>query len=636
MALDPMIFKQAAASTRIALAENRLSQSDSLESKANIIAERIVNGRFEDDELDSTNEVDSYDFQIPSRENSGLIDSNIIPDESQVAAVNMLIQEQYGCMIGAAGSGKTTTQKLFLEKMIFGDDEFGVEPMTVKKLGGKQGLNIALCAFTGIATQVIKSNMPPWLHASCKTIHSLLEYAPVTTEIIDKKTGEPRESRVFMPMRHAANKLDHEIVVIDEASMVGLDLWHQLMDALRPGTKVFLVGDLNQLPPTASQSIFAYALSVWPVAELTHIHRQKEPAANKIIEVAHSILQGKQFELDDPRTNHNWRVIGYEVDNDPQKAGIQVVNICNQLRDKRVHSSVDPEKSLIYDPYRDRIITAGNGYDENDARAAVQQYVINEALSQLIEPPTEEHPRFIIDAGISRKKFAVNHRVMATKNEPPSVEDRVTNGMVGVITFIEKHPGWSGNHALVGPEHIVLENKKAQLDSFFSSMQDGSPKGVDFSKIDDEMDSFDPEELDFSAHGNNGKSKEGGGPASHKVTVRFANGAVRVFSNKTSVDSLMLAYASTCHKCQGSQFETAIIVIHHSWKSQLCREWLYTAVTRAQKRVILLYTKHGVRLSLGKQKIFGSTLAQKIQKYKQLTEESTGPVKTRVRLYIEE
>src|SRR5690606_3097393 len=114
---------------------------------------------------------------------------------------------------------------------------------------------------------------------------------------------------------------------------------------------------------------------------------------NKIIDVAHHILQGKEFTFDNPKETHNWRVIGYEVDNDPQKAGIQIVNICNQIRGHKVHSSVDPEKPAVYDPYRDRIITAGNGYDENDARAAVQQYVINEALSQLIEPPTQEHPR---------------------------------------------------------------------------------------------------------------------------------------------------------------------------------------------------------------------------------------------------
>lgn len=633
MALDPMIFKKAASSTRLALAEKRVSQSDVLEAKANVIAERIINAPLMDNDDDYAVTDDGHlseSFNPPPADQSGLTSPDLIPDESQVAAVNMLIQEQYGCLIGAAGSGKTTTQKLFLQKLIYGDPEFGVEPQRIRHLSGKQGLSIGLIAYTGIATQVIKQNMPDWLHGCCKTIHSFLEYSPVTTEIIDKNTGLPRETQVFMPMRHKANKLDHDVVLIDEASMVGLDLWHQLMDALRPGTKVFLIGDLNQLPPVASQSVFAYTLSSWPVAELTHIHRQKEAAANRIIEVAHSILQGKEFGLDKTQDNHNWRVIGYEIDPNPQKAGAQVVAIANQLRSHRVHSSVDPEKPLIYDPYRDRIITAGNGYDDNDARSAVQQSVINEALSQLIEPPTEEHPRFIIDAGLSRKKFAVGHRVMATKNESPSVVDRVTNGMTGIIKLIEKNTAWSGNHSLVGEEHIVSKNKANQLDDFFSDFNK-----TEMERVNDALDNGFEDLEGFSFQAESSKTKEGGGPASHKVTVEFANGATRTFSNKTGVDSLQLAYASTCHKCQGSQFDTAIVVVHHAWKSQLCREWLYTAVTRAQKRVILLYTKHGVRMAVAKQKIFGRSLEEKIEKYRILQEEGAGPLKAKVRLSIE-
>jgi hypothetical protein len=53
----------------------------------------------------------------------------------------------------------------------------------------------------------------------------------------------------------------------------------------------------------------------------------------------------------------------------------------------------------------------------------------------------------------------------------------------------------------------------------------------------------------------------------------------------------------------------------------LCREWLYTAVTRATKRVIILKTDYGLRLALGRQKIHGKTLAEKILRYKEMLSE---------------
>lgn len=615
--------------------QTRIAENDTVEAKANVVVERILNTPIDEhlDELESEiinsepEKVETAFYPLDPAQ-SGLIPDFSL-DESQVAAINMLVTQQYGCLIGAAGSGKTTCQRFFLQKMIYGDKELGVEPMGLKNLGGKQGLNVALCAFTGIATQVIKSNMPEWLHGACKTIHSLLEYGPVVTEYTNE-SGEVKEKTIFMPFRHAGNKLDHKVIIIDEASMVGLNLWHELLDACRPGTKIFLTGDLNQLPPVMSQSMFAYVLSEWPVAELTHIHRQKEEAANKIIDVAHSILSGKEFSMDDSKTNVNWRVIGFEVDASPQKAGVQIVNIANAIRNRRVHPSVDPEEPLIYDPYRDRIITAGNGFNDDDPRSMVQQAPLNDMLSRLIEPPSEEHPIYIIDAGRVKKEFATGYRVMATKNEPPDTPDRVTNGMVGKITSIEKNHKWSGNHEAVGPKHIVEETQRLAAVNYFTKTQE--QRTIDTLE---KLGGLRIEDLDLSSYEAPAeKSKEGGGPASHIVTVEFMNGATRVFDTKAMVESLMLAYASTCHKCQGSQFDTAIIVVHHTVKSQLSREWFYTAVTRATKRVILLYTKHGIRLALANQKIFGRTLAEKIKRYKDLQEEGVGPLKVKVRLYL--
>lgn len=569
------------------------------------------------DDYDSEDE--SYSARpslLPSLEECGLWNPSITLDDSQVEAVRALTEKQYGCLIGAAGTGKTTCQKYLLKNLLYGDGDAIGKQLDLKRLPGKQGLNIALVAFTGMAAQVIKSNLPSWMHTAAKTIHGLLEFMP--EEFIDSKG---KKSRRFVPSRHNLNKLDHDIIIIDEASMVGLDLWKQLLAACKPGTRIIMCGDLNQLPPIIGMPVFAFALSHWHVSELTKVHRQKEAGANRIIEVAHDILNGRVPKFDETKGNPNWRVAQFTLKDKPRTAFEQIINVLNALRHQRVDVSVDSETPLVWDPYRDRVMTAGNGLDMNMESSLVQQVPLNDALSQIILPPKEDHPRFIIDAGREHKKFAVGYRVMATKNEPMDMTDRVTNGMTGVIQEIRENDNYKGDRKLFGEESAVKAEYKLRVDSMllnkdgalgsFASLDTDSIES-DFGGIDEDTDirEIDSEEVE-----------KGGGFASHSVTVRFDNGATRAFASKAGVESLYLAYASTVAKCQGSQFDTAIIVVHAAQKGQLSREWLYTAVTRATKRVIILKTDYALRLALGRQKIHGKNLAEKIERYKQMLSE---------------
>jgi ATP-dependent exoDNAse (exonuclease V) alpha subunit len=60
---------------------------------------------------------------------------------------------------------------------------------------------------------------------------------------------------------------------------------------------------------------------------------------------------------------------------------------------------------------------------------------------------------------------------------------------------------------------------------------------------------------------------------------------------------------------------TVIIVVHHASKRMLCRENLYTAITRASQRVVILSTDFGMRIALTTQKIYGKNLSEKIKQY---------------------
>lgn len=581
-----------------------------------------------------------------------LVDPDFPWDESQTEAIVGLSKEKAGCLIGAAGTGKTTCEKRLVDILIHGDDVLGVPPMNMARVNirdywnrgvGKEPTrrgeeseeesqvhivpSILLCAYTGQATQNIKKNFPKSWHRNIMTIHSALGYHPEEFEEIDESSKEIKTKMRFVPFYNKTIQMPWDVIIIDEASMANVQLWHELLDASRPTTRFYFIGDINQLPPPIGQGILGFAMSRWPVFELRHIHRQKEAAANRIIETAWDILHGKQPVYDDPKTNKDWRVLGFELKHDPAEAARQVISLAQGLRTQYL-SVVEPDpdgdglrtndKYPVYDPWRDRILTCMNGYNDADPSAPLGQSGLNEILAKLFGNRVE---RTIIDAGREVKKFAVGYRVMATKNEPPSTPDRVTNGMTGIITEITENVDYTGDKRLFGPENQVAAYRQELV-----SLVGVQPKAADFN--------FTEEEL-MPKNINIGKTERIEGAASHSVVVSF-NGIIRTFKSKAQVEQLQIAYASTVHKTQGSEMDTAIVIVHHAQKRMLNRESLYTAVTRATKRLLILYTPHGMKLSLAKQKIFGNTLEEKIRHYLEMVSEEAGALGLKVRLSKDE
>jgi len=553
---------------------------------------------------------------------------SITPDPSQVNAVHTLAHEQYGCLIGAAGTGKTTTTRMLLHVLMNGDAAAGIEPLRISEVDMsnyhkseptsemdeeerreedmERALHshvpsVALCAFTGQATQVLRKNMPgPW-KANCMTIHSMLAFKPAEYIKADGTKGWR-----FEPTYTKYLKMPWDVIVVDEASMVNLELWHQVLDAAKPGCRFYFIGDLNQLPPPIGLGILGFALAKWPVCELTVVHRQSDEAANKIIDTAHAILNGRYDEVvkfDDTK-NPNWRVIGYEIDHQASKAFNQIVSIAHGMSKQRVKAVVDPNEPLIYDPWRDRIMTPSNGYNPESPDHMLGQFMLNDALSKVFADPNE--PRIVIDCQRTTKKFAVGYRVMATKNESPSEVNRVTNGLTGRIVAIHSNPKWFGDRRLVGEEHEVAENRRRMVLEMPAPAADFSLESADEAEGIEEL---------ADAIGANAKDDKLSGPASHIVEVKYDSGAYRVYDLNAEIDQLQIAYASTVHKAQGAEMPTAIIVVHHASKFMLCRENFYTALTRAKERVIVLYTQLGLRIALSKQKISGRNRDEKILSY---------------------
>lgn len=541
-------------------------------------------------------------------------------DESQVemieGVVNHLIFNggQGACATGAAGTGKTTSTKKIVDRLMESASFLkAVDMDTYFKKGdpspeedidedgkpierSKWVPSICMVGFTGRSTQMIKKNFPRSWHTNIMTIHRCLAFMPVWEEVYDIESGNMKNRMHFEPTFNGMNLLPWDIIIIDEAGMVGLDLWEQLRVALKPTCKIIMIGDINQLPPVHGRSVFGFAMGTWPSWELTHVHRQQD-SQDKIVDNAWRILKGQM-----PESGGNFQMVKF--DDLATKASQQVRRFLPQITEKG-----------IYDPIRDSCITATNGLD-GQRGFALGQIPLNREFAIIFN---KDNPRYMIDAGRERQKFAVGDKVMATRND---YEAGITNGMTGIIVEITENGAYSGDRRRFGTMEDV--NRWAAEDA--EELVD--PEDV---SVEDMMESYAAQEQGKA----DAKEAKDRGPSSHHVTVRFGSDHAAfdiTFSTLAEVASLMTAYVVTCHKMQGGECPVVVIILHTAHKSMHFREWLYTAVTRGSERVILLYTDQALRNVLTKQKIKGSTLAQKVEAFMALSREGIAGAAVKVNL----
>ena len=558
-----------------------------------------------------------------------LIDDEFPFDDTQLTAIYGLAQQQYGVMIGAAGTGKTTTTKKLVDILRDGLDEIDVSKYW-QRGEAKDGddyetperliPSICMVSFTGRATQMIKKNFPRAWHPNIMTIHRALGFYPEFYQDFDGESGELVGKRRFVPAYNEDNLMPWDIIIIDEAGMLGLELWHQLWAATKSTCRIIMIGDINQLPPTHGKSVLGFALANWPTWELTHVHRQ-QGENNSIVDNAHRILKGLRPVSDSPEPlsvktpelmlkalnfmakDSDWRFVTVEVPEDHRQAS-QRIRQCMQLL-----------QGKLYEPNRDVLITPINGFEQTAPGYTLGQQPLNQ---ELVVKLNSANPRYLIDAGREKQNFAEGDKVMATVND---YEAGITNGMTGIIKTI------SDNNAYVGDTHrwgLVTE-----VNEYLSELVDEDDDDIDFSL--EEMVADSQAGMDELKK----KEKRDAGPASHIVEVEFGEGEhafTIAFASKSTVASLMLAYAATCHKMQGGECPHVFGIVHQANKRPLNREWFYTMVTRGSQKVVVFTTRQGLGFALGKQNIKGTTLEQKVKTFIALTQSGLVGPSVRVKL----
>ena len=184
-------------------------------------------------------------------------------DEHQVEAVKEAVRNGVLVITGGPGTGKTTTINTIIQYF---------------ELSGE---DIMLAAPTGRAAK----RMSETTGYEARTIHRMLEL-----------NGGMEGNAGFE--RNEQNPLETNLIIIDEMSMVDISLMNSLLKAILPGTRLILVGDVNQLPSVGAGSVLKDIIDskMFPTVMLTKIFRQA--STSDIIVNAHKINRGEAVSLD--------------------------------------------------------------------------------------------------------------------------------------------------------------------------------------------------------------------------------------------------------------------------------------------------------------------------------------------------
>ncbi|MDN5565354.1 exodeoxyribonuclease V subunit alpha [Psychrobacter sanguinis] len=468
-----------------------------------------------------------------------------IPDNlnaQQVQAVKVANENAFSIITGGPGTGKTYTvaQLVIALQQAQADSDAQQalgESATIRFSTDSAGL--ALSAPTGKAAQRMQESLQAALDSAqvevqlqeAKTIHRLL--------------GIGRDGR---PRYHAGNPLGEDIIIVDEASMLGVELANYLVSAIKPGARLILLGDANQLAAVDAGAVLADLCRIdvlQPIhAQLTESRRfHADSGIGKLAaEINKSPADMQQV----------WQLLNYDEALQFQSVNIQGINadasdiyaedLDTSVSNAQLENSLSNKKILSkitqnYTQYLNKI----NLLIKNPIAKSVP-----ETVSLTISDLMSEFNRFrILTAGHNGEWGDHN------------INDYLTRWHMTQLKLpLGKSPWFHGRPVMVLQNNYELGLFNGDIGICLQTQQKG----------------------------------EGS-----RLEVFFENKTQGIAVNLLNDELIATAYAMTIHKSQGSEFDHIAITFDNSNSRLLSKELIYTAVTRAKQKVSIYSTKRALQ-----------------------------------------
>lgn len=524
-------------------------------------------------------------------------------NSQQLLAVDKAVAGESFCLIGGAGSGKTTTVRTLAQELV-SSGVIGKMEEGTKRVLRMNAPSIAVLSFTNPAVRNIKEALPIEFKPHCSTIHMLLEYEPdFYQDLVD---GEFKTKMRFVPKYGTTNykdphavasctKLPHiDMIVLEEAGSIPTDLFNILLSALpNPKSTVFIfLGDLNQLAPVFDDAILGFKLIDLPLVELTDIYRN----VGLVTKLAQRILTGKgmtdkectEWNLSDESGSIKFMQFGKSID---WELALKATG--NSFRKMAKEGRFNPDEDVVLIPF-------------------------NVKFGQI------EMNKYILQ-GLSERNNVEVHHVKAGYNDHYLGEgDKVMfNKYYWKIAKIVKNTDYFGDTVLPASVHL---DRWGQYDKEYRDevlgLSDGSISNDDISEVDALLEAAsnafkgDPDEQGIAKRA-----------ASHVVTlVRPSDtdpdeNVTMSIASAGDINEMQHVNAMTVHKAQGSEFSNVYLILHQSHSVSVKRELIYTGVTRARKNITIIYdgqqkNKIGnsmMQKGIVRQEIKGNTIQDKLK-----------------------
>ena len=377
----------------------------------------------------------------------------------QKMAISAALENGVMILTGGPGTGKTTVIRALMR--IFKSLE----------------LRVALAAPTGRAAK----RMSEATSAEAKTVHRLLE--------MSYSEGKHAEFA-----RNEKDQLEEDVVIVDEASMMDEPLTDALVRAIKPGARLVLIGDADQLPSVGAGNVLHDLLASrrFAAVALTEVFRQAQHSL--IVTNAHAVNRGEMPRMD--AKDNDFFYLARQTD---AEIAATIADLC-RTRLPRTYGAEIQQGIQVISPSR-----KGEAGTEN----------LNRLLQAALNPPRQgkrEHR-------VRELVFREGDRVMQLRNNYDLAWERGEETGVGVF---------NGDIGTVESINNAAQSMVVMFDD-------------------------------------------------RRVTYDF-----------TGLDELEPAYAVTVHKSQGSEYPVVILPLYGAPSMLLTRNLFYTAITRAQRMVILV------------------------------------------------